>query len=88
MAEKLIGWDEDGVFLIVEVNGKEELMVPDFTAMTRDELIEYKDRINDKIRTMNENEPKRKGEGFDKWEELHEELEDLRDELYEFIDEI
>ena len=86
MAEKLIGWDQDGVFLIVETDGKEEFMIPDFSAMTKEELVEYKDRVTDKIHALNETEPKRKGEAFDKWEELHEELEDIRDELYEFID--
>ena len=88
MAEKLIGWDADGVFLIVEVSGKEELRLPDFTAMTKDELIEYKERINDKIHAMNENEPMRKGDAFDKWLALHEELEDLRDEIAEIMDEM
>ncbi len=88
MAENLIGWDADGVFLVVETDGKEELMLPDFASMTKEELLEYKERITDKIHALNENEPKRKGEAFDIWEALHEELEDIRDELYEFIDEI
>ncbi|MBQ2968135.1 MAG: hypothetical protein IJE10_08470 [Clostridia bacterium] len=88
MAEKLIGWDADGVFLLVETEKGTEEMLPDFASMTKEELVEYKGRIIDKIHALNEKEPKRKGEAFDKWEALHEELEDLRDEIAEIIDEM
>ncbi len=89
MAEKLLGWDEDGVFLIVEEDGEEILAVPDFADMTLAELQEYKERISDKIHSMDEAEPKQKsGDKRDAWEELHEELEDIRDEVAEFIDEL
>lgn len=89
MAEKLIGWDEDGIFLIVEEDGEEILAVPDFADMTLEELTEYKERLTDKIHEMDKSEPKQKtGEKRDAWEELHEELEDMRDEVAEYIDEL
>ena len=88
MAEKLIGWDEDGVFLLIEENGETVLALPAFEDMTLEELVEYKDRVTEKIHAMDENEPKRKsGEVREAWEELHEELEDIRDEVAEYIDE-
>lgn len=89
MAEKLIGWDEDGVFLRVEENGEEILALPAFEDMTLDELTEYKERVTEKIHAMDACEPKRKsGEAREAWEELHEELEDIRDEVAEYIDEL
>ncbi len=89
MTEKLIGWDEDGVFLIVEEHGEEILAVPDFADMTLAELQEYHKRISDKIHAMDASEPKQKsGDKREAWEELHEELEDIRDEVAEVIDEL
>lgn len=89
MAEKLIGWDEDGVFLVIEENGEEVLGLPDFEDFTLSELQEYHERISDKIHRMDETEPKQKsGEKREAWEELHEELEDIRDEVAELIDEL
>ena len=89
MAEKLIGWDADGIFLIVEENGEEIFAVPDFNDMSLEELQEYKERLTDKIHAMDEAEPKQKtGEKREEWEELHEELEDMRDEVAELIDEL
>ena len=88
MSEKLIGWDADGVFLLVETEKGTEEMLPNFASMTKDELEEYKERVIDKIHILNDKEPKRKGEAFDQWEALHEELEDIRDEIEEIIDEM
>ncbi|MBQ7039215.1 MAG: hypothetical protein IJN39_01465 [Clostridia bacterium] len=91
MEEKLIGWDDDGIFLIVEISDKGKTktvsITPDFEYMTKEELIEYNERVTEKIRDMNENEPKRKsGDKYDSWLDLHEDLEDIRDEVLEFID--
>ena len=88
MTEKLIGWDDDGIFLILEENGEEICAVPDFADMTLAELQEYCERITEKIHSMDETEPKQKsGEKREAWEELHEDLEDIRDEVLEYIDE-
>lgn len=91
MEEKLIGWDNDGIFLIIEVTEKGKaktvLVTPDFENMTKEELLEYKERVTEKIHEMNENEPKRKsGEKYEEWLDFHEDLEDIRDEVSEFLD--
>ena len=91
MEEKLVGWDNDGIFLIIEVaeKGKTKTVsvTPDFEYMTKDELSEYLDRVNGKIDSMDENEPKRKsGDRYEEWLDLHEDLEDIRDEVMEFMD--
>ena len=91
MEEKLIGWDDDGIFLIIEISEKGKtkivLSTPDFEYMSKQELMEYKERVTEKINQMNENEPKRKsGEKYEEWLDLHEDLEDIRDEVMEFID--
>lgn len=87
--ETLIGWDEDGVFLLVEENGETVSALPAFEDMTWEELTQYWERINDKIHAMDEKEPKQKSGALrEAWEELHEELEDIRDEVAERIDDL
>ncbi len=89
MAETLIGWDEDGIFLVLEEKGETFSALPAFEDMTLDELLEYKDRVTEKLHAMDQNEPKRKsGEEREAWENLHEDLEDIRDEVAEYIDEL
>ena len=59
MEEKLIGWDNDGIFLIIEVTEKGKtktvFVTPDFDSMTKEELIEYKSRVTEKIQELNSN---------------------------------
>lgn len=87
MAEKLIGWDEDGIFLILEEDGKTIFVIPDFAEMTLEELLLYKERVIEKIHFMDKNEPKQKySDERDVWEALHEDLEDIRDEVADYID--
>ena len=89
MAEKLIGWDEDGIFLLVETETEIISALPDFADMEKEELLAYRARVTDKICALDQKEPKTKtGEARESWELLHEDLEDIRDEVDEYLDEL
>lgn len=89
MAEKLIGWDEDGIFLLVETETGVVSALPEFADMEKEELLVYRARVVQKICALDQKEPKAKsGEARENWELLHEDLEDIRDEVDEYLDEL
>ena len=62
---------------------------PDIEAMNRDELCAYLETLKAKLSKLDEHEPKNmNSEKYDEWADVHEELEDLVDEVLERLDEL
>lgn len=62
---------------------------PDPEGMSGEELREYLDAVEARLRALDEEEPAdMESEAYEAWGDRHEELEDLADELRDLLDEI
>ena len=60
---------------------------PDFDAMDREQLLAVLEETQAKIAALDEHEPKNmESEAYEQWGDLHEELEDLADELLDRLE--
>ena len=56
--------------------------IPQPNTMTAAQLEEYEEKVEDAIDTLNDLEPQDEGsEVYDEWADLHEDLEDMLDEI-------
>ena len=62
---------------------------PDFDSMSREQLLAVLDETQAKIAALDEQEPKNmESESYEQWGELHEELEDLADEILDRLEDM
>lgn len=60
---------------------------PDLGAMSREQLADYLEAVREQIRQLDREEPEdMESESYESWGELHEELEDLMDEILERLE--
>jgi len=62
---------------------------PDFDSMSREQLLAVLEETQAKIAALDEREPKNmESEAYEQWGELHEELEDLADEILDRLEDM
>lgn len=62
---------------------------PDMDSMDKDALLSYLEQLRAQIEELDAAEPKNmNSEAYEEWGELHEELEDLVDDILDRLDEI
>ena len=60
---------------------------PDPEGMSREELLDYLERVRTQLGLLDEQEPENmESEAYEAWGDQHEELEDLADEILDLLD--